>query len=629
MKDKKGNLILPLFLSLSVILLAIIFCGSSLAISYQHKFYPQTFVSGVDLSGRTKIEAESLLEEKDKAYADKEIVINYVGRETKITPAQINSSFNPQADLDQLFAETHPNFFASIFISLENQILGREINQAANIDETKATEIINQLAQDNFQAPQDASLEIADNSIVFSEAKSGEGPDLKIALETVKDQISSLKTAKISLNKTKLDPAISDVNLAQAYFKVSNLLQNKGFDLKKGSNTIYRVNSRDLKNWLKFEKKTYANFEDTGLFKGRVAGISISTKDESGVFVLPQLVRNKNTLEAYIDTNKVNNFILMLAAKIDEEPQDAKLAIVNNAVSVVEKESYGRELDQKKLFEEINLRLNSSSENDIQLSVVTLTPEVRSNNISELGIKEKIAVGESSFAGSPKNRINNLTIGTSKFNGAIVKPDEAASFAKIVGDVDESQGYLPELVIKGTETIQELGGGMCQVSTTFYRAALNAGVPIIERHAHAYLVGYYKDGPDATVYVPSTDLKWKNDTGHYILLQTSVDPAKKKVTFTLWGTNDGRKIAVSAPTYTDIVPAPTDPYYVDDPTYPIGYLVEEEHPHEGATGTIVRTITYPAGKTKTDTIKSTYKPWPAKMRRGTGPVDLPIPTPNP
>jgi vancomycin resistance protein YoaR len=242
-----------------------------------------------------------------------------------------------------------------------------------------------------------------------------------------------------------------------------------------------------------------------------------------------------------------------------------------------------------------------------------------------LGIKEKITEGISSFAGSPKNRINNLTIGTQKFNGAIIKPNEVASFADIVGEVDESQGYLPELVIKGTETIQELGGGMCQVSTTFYRAALNTGVPIIERRAHAYLVGYYKDGPDATVYVPSTDLKWKNDTGHYILIQTSVDVAKKKVTFSLWGTNDGRKVTVSAPTYTDIVPAPTEPYYVDDPTYPTGYLVEEEHPHEGATGTITRTITYPDGKTKTDTIKSTYKPWPAKMRRGTGPADLPIP----
>ncbi|TSC91676.1 MAG: VanW family protein [Candidatus Berkelbacteria bacterium Licking1014_96] len=305
--------------------------------------------------------------------------------------------------------------------------------------------------------------------------------------------------------------------------------------------------------------------------------------------------------------------------------ESAFWGLLVSAIEVYKKESYGRQLDQKKLLEEINLRLNSSSETDIDLPINELTPEIRSNNISELGLKEVIARGESQFAGSPKNRINNLTIGASKFNGTLIKPDQTASFAEIVGSVEPEDGYLPELVIKGKQTIQEYGGGMCQVSTTLYRAALNSGLPIVERRPHAYLVGYYKDGPDATVYVPSTDLKFKNDTGHYILIQTKVDPTKKKMIFEFWGTKDGRRVSVSPPTFTDTVPAPTEPYYVDDPAYPTGYLVEEEHAHEGVTGTILRTITYPDGKIKTNEIKSVYKPWPAKIRRGTGPADLPIP----
>ncbi|MBU2595873.1 VanW family protein, partial [Patescibacteria group bacterium] len=575
MKNKKPkNLFWALFLGLAVVFLTTIIFSLILALFYQNRFYPRTKISGVEVGARTKEEAIKILEEKDNDYLKNgSLALVFLDKEQKISPQDIALSFDAQKSIDSVFGQTHQNFILS---PLKSLFLKNEWGQTAKIDEAKTAEIINQLSKAELIPAKDASLEIIDNSIVFSEAGSGQGPDLELTLNLIKDKISSLESGEIKIEKVELQPNISDLDLAQAYFKTSFLLQNKGFDLKKDGKTIYSVNARNLKEWLKFSKKSYANFEDTGVFKGRVAGVSISIRDKLGVFVLPQLLRTKETLEANLDATKISNFVKLLASRINQEPEDAKLSIINNAVVIIKKESYGRELDQNKLLEEINMRLNSSSETDIELKVLPLIPEIRSNNISELGIKEKIAVGESIFAGSPKNRINNLTIGTAKFNDVIIKPDEVASFAKIVGSVEPQDGYLPELVIKGTKTIQEYGGGMCQVSTTFYRAALLAGVPIIERRPHAYLVGYYKDGPDATVYVPSTDLKFKNDTGHYILIQTKVDPTNKKMTFEFWGTNDGRQVAVSSPTFSDPVPAPTEPYYVDDPSYPTGYLVEEE-----------------------------------------------------
>src|SRR6185369_9618298 len=117
------------------------------------------------------------------------------------------------------------------------------------------------------------------------------------------------------------------------------------------------------------------------------------------------------------------------------------------------------------------------------------------------------------------------------------------------------------------------GGGVCQVSTTLFRAALNAGLPIVERHAHAYRVGYYEEdsppGFDATVYVPSVDLKFKNDTDHYLLIQTVIDPQELRLTFNLYGTKDDRKVTVTTPVVTNFRPAPAD-LYQDDPTLPKG-----------------------------------------------------------
>src|SRR6185369_11000366 len=113
------------------------------------------------------------------------------------------------------------------------------------------------------------------------------------------------------------------------------------------------------------------------------------------------------------------------------------------------------------------------------------------------------------------------------------------------------------------------GGGVCQVSTTLFRAALNAGLPIVERHAHAYRVHYYEEdsspGVDATVYVPTVDLKFKNDTGHYILIQSIIDLTQPRLTFMIYGTNDGRVVNQTAPVVTNIRPAPADKYE-DDPT---------------------------------------------------------------
>jgi vancomycin resistance protein YoaR len=123
----------------------------------------------------------------------------------------------------------------------------------------------------------------------------------------------------------------------------------------------------------------------------------------------------------------------------------------------------------------------------------------------------------------------------------LIKPDETFSFNKTLGPVDSSTGYLPELVILENKTTPQFGGGMCQVSSTAFRAALNAGLPILERTAHAYPVSYYKPfGVDATIYLPKPDLVFKNDTGKYIFIQTHIEGTK--ISFDFYGTKPQRSI---------------------------------------------------------------------------------------
>jgi len=114
------------------------------------------------------------------------------------------------------------------------------------------------------------------------------------------------------------------------------------------------------------------------------------------------------------------------------------------------------------------------------------------------------------------------------------------------------------------KTVLGDGGGRLPVSTTLFRALLDAGLLITERHAHAYEVSYYSldspPGMDATVFGPAVDLKFKNDTGHYILIQSNADLDNYALTFELYGTKDGRTVSIMKPVISNMVAPPPDLY---------------------------------------------------------------------
>lgn len=214
-------------------------------------------------------------------------------------------------------------------------------------------------------------------------------------------------------------------------------------------------------------------------------------------------------------------------------------------------------------------------------------------------------------------------LAASKFNGVLVKPGETFSFNDVLGDVSAYTGFQQAYVIKEGKTVLGDGGGVCQVSTTLFRAIINAGLPVVERAAHAYRVGYYEqDSPpgfDATVYSPSPDLKFKNDTPGYILIQTSVDLNKLSLVFELYGTNDGRVASVSKPTITNQSPPPPN-LYQDDPTLPVGTVKQIDFAAWGATVSFNYTVEKDGQVAYQKTFVSNFRPWQAVYLRGTGPA---------
>ena len=245
-------------------------------------------------------------------------------------------------------------------------------------------------------------------------------------------------------------------------------------------------------------------------------------------------------------SSKLSDYLIRLATSTNIEPVDAKFEFGNDNKATLFRQSVeGRSLNITKSAATI-INVIHEGKTSVQLTVDIIEPSVTLEKINDLGIKTLLARGESNFIDSHVARIHNIKIGSIKFNGVIIKPGEEFSFNKILGDVDEKTGYRPELVIKNGQTIPEYGGGLCQVSTTVFRAAILAGLPITERRPHSFPVKYYNpQGFDATIYPGVSDLKFINDTNGHILLQTKIDGTKLFVE--LYGSGDGRLVTLNGP----------------------------------------------------------------------------------
>jgi len=223
-----------------------------------------------------------------------------------------------------------------------------------------------------------------------------------------------------------------------------------------------------------------------------------------------------------LNKEKLSSKLKIIEKGVDVKPKNASLGMSGGKVVVLSPSVTGR----KVIKEQLDLKVETALEkltSDIDIPIKKVTAGVNEKNYNNLGLKERISRGQTNFSGSPDNRRHNVATGASKFDGVLIKPGENFSFNTALGPVEKSTGYLPELVILEDKTVPQYGGGLCQVSSTAFRAALNAGLPILYRVAHAYPVMYYKPyGVDATVYLPNPDLIFKNDTKGYILVQTYI-----------------------------------------------------------------------------------------------------------
>lgn len=474
------------------------------------KIYPGVSVAGVSISGKSKEEAEKILKEKTDVYLSGQLNLSSEkSKLLKLSDLKINYDFTKTYEAALGFGSKNPFVLGN----------SRDFPLEFTYDEKALYDQIDAQNEEIIKAVINSRTEKVGEEIKVIEGTAGKQINFSETAYRSEKAVGNLEN-KVEVASFEILPTFNADDLEAKLSEIKEKSKNP-LDLTDGSN-IFKVKTEDIISWVDLggtQKSKAEMFEGDFLFDGIFGGQG-----------------NKSIFSSEL----VSNYLLGISGKINSSPVNAKLSISGGKATIFVPSKDGKTLNIEASTQEIIDSLENSK-TDVRLVVEIKKPEVREESLNDMGIIELLSSGYSNFAGSPANRRHNIKVGSSKFNGVLIKPGQTFSFNETLGPVDASTGYLPELVIKEKKTIPEYGGGMCQVSSTAFRAALNGGLPILERTYHAYPVVYYKPyGVDATVYLPKPDLVFKNDTGKYILIQTRI--SGNNLYFDFYGTKLARTV---------------------------------------------------------------------------------------
>ena len=289
----------------------------------------------------------------------------------------------------------------------------------------------------------------------------------------------------------------------------------------------------------------------------------------------------------------------------------------NGELQVVQPSLDGRRMNVDATLQRLEQAVFRTGDRTVPIAFDYTQPRYHSGvTAAELGITQLVTEATTYYTGSEDNRRHNIAQGASRFDGIIIGPGEEFSFNYHLGELSAETGFVEGKVIVGGRTVGGIGGGICQVSTTVFRAAFQGGFTIIERNSHAYRVGYYElngapPGLDAAIWTPERDFRFQNDTPYHLLIETAIYPAESVLQFRFYSTNPGRVVEIEAPTVRNVEPAPPLKYEPNGDLQP-GEVIQVDYAADGADVNVRRVIYDMQGnQISEDNIFTHYLPWQA------------------
>ena len=460
-------------------------------------------VAGMSLEGMSAEEAERELSAKAQALAAAPVVFEAGGREWPLAPAQLAL----RADWRDAIARALEAGDSPVPLrGLERvrlSVFGTDVQPNASFEEKTLDARLHAIAKAVKVEGRQAAIVLENGQPVVVPGEAGRELDMEAAATTVVQGLTRFDREPVAL-PVVLDPP-----------------------------EVTRDALRPVADQVRTALSAPVTFEYKGVHW------SVPPTQIASFLRLPQ--NGQSRLE--IGGLEAQKYFASLARAVAKPPREVDFAITSTGTAEMIPSKNGRKLDAEATAKAFLAAALSMTDREATLSVVTAYPQLSTERAKALGIKGLVGTYTTYYGGDP-NRIHNVQLVSRLIDRHTIAPGATFSFNKTTGERNAAKGFLEAPVIINGELQNGLGGGVCQVSTTVFNAAYEAGLPISERHNHALYIDHYPLGRDATVNYPDTDLKFVNDTGHWLLLEAIITPSA--LTIRLFGTPVNRRVETTA-----------------------------------------------------------------------------------
>jgi vancomycin resistance protein YoaR len=569
---RRRVIVLVLAIAATVVVLGLVFAGSPTTIA------SGVSIDGVDVGGMHAKDARALLERKSAAVKNRTVVFVAGGRRFPIRPVELGVEPDWKAAVDA--AQRQGDGFGPLrgFKRLDVQVFGADVTPPTTALHGALQYEVAQIAKAVDRPPESASLARHGLTVSVVPGRAGRSLDRRAATRTIVHELASLEArpTTVDLPFVTTQPKVRAAALLRAARR-ARLALYAPVHLQLGK-TRWLVKPARLAQLLELPADGRTDIR----IGGPVA----------------------------------DAWLVKLGSRVQKPAHDATFSINGSHISVVPAQP-GLRLDavgtakavlQAALKRRPELRV-------AQLPVAEQPAKVSTEAARAMHITGVVGSFTTEYGGIP-NRIHNVQLVAHLVNDKLIAPGATFSFNKTTGERNAAKGFLEAPVIVNGELTTGLGGGVCQVSTTVFNAAFEAGLDITERTNHALYISHYPQGRDATVDYPDVDLKFVNDTGNWLLLRTFVGPST--LTVGLYGTPTHRKVTS---TVTPLVVHGKPPIKKTvDPSLKPGEVVVDDPGVPAMSTSVTRDVYAPGGKLlHHDTWYSSYRASPKLVRIGPKP----------
>jgi len=560
---------------LTATVLGLAFAGS------EERLPAGTKIAGVDLTGKTTSEARSLLERRSSELGQTPVTFTAGGKSWRVKPDSVLVSVDWGAAVEA--AHRQGEGFGPLrgLKRLGVRVFGGEVVPTTQVYDAAVTSYVNRFGRALDRPRVEPSLRMRGLEAEIVDGRNGRLLDREAAQQVLVRALTGLSREPVALPMKVDRTRLTSKDLAGAEVKAETAVSAPA-DLAYGP-----------------------------------GGWHLTRTKIARLLALP----SGGSTEIELGGPAANKFFANLKKRVGRAPKEAGFAIgARNVVRVVPAEA-GRELDQAPTTRNLMAALLSTTNRRAELRVTTSPPERTTRDAKAMGITGLVGAYQT-FYGGVANRIHNVQLVAHLIDDHYIAPGSEFSFNATTGERNADKGFLEAPVIINGELKTGLGGGVCQVSTTTFNAAYEAGLSITDRTNHALYISHYPQGRDATVNYPDTDLKFVNDTEHWLWLRTFVSPSS--LTVALYGTPQNRRVeSESSPLEETGTPKVKR---IPDPNMLVGRTALEESGQPSRATSVRRRVFDSDGKLMYDhTWYSSYRSEPRVIRYGTKPLPEPEP----